>query len=138
MIYHVSPAGCDRASGHESAPLRTIGRAAALACAGDTVRVHAGVYREWVDPQNGGLSDICRITYEASPGEHVVLKGSEEVTGWTRVEGDVWQAVVPNALFTDGNPFAQPIAGDWLIWPDGNPEMDASGRTPYTFASTPA
>ena len=39
MIYHVSPAGCDRASGHESAPLRTIGRAATLACAGDTVRV---------------------------------------------------------------------------------------------------
>lgn len=138
MIYHVSPAGCDRASGHESAPLRTIGRAATLACAGDTVRVHAGVYREWVDPQNGGLSDICPITYEAAPGEHVILKGSEEVTGWTQVEGDVWQAVVPNALFTDGNPFAQPIAGDWLIWPDGNPDMDASGRTPYTFASTPA
>ena len=32
----------------------------------------------------GGLSDTRRITYEAAAGEHVVIKGSERVTGWER------------------------------------------------------
>src|SRR5581483_10186307 len=49
---------------------------------GDTVLVHAGEYREWVQPRRGGLSATRRITYQAAPGEHVVVKGSERVTGW--------------------------------------------------------
>ena len=49
---------------------------------GDTVLVHEGVYREWVKPANGGLSDTRRITYAAAPGEHVEIKGAERVTGW--------------------------------------------------------
>ena len=44
--------------------------------------MHGGEYREWVQPRRGGLSDQRRITYTAAPGEHVVIKGSERVTGW--------------------------------------------------------
>ena len=38
-IYHVSVLGNDHSAGEESAPFRTISRAAALAEAGDTVTV---------------------------------------------------------------------------------------------------
>lgn len=117
MIYHVSVRGRDDCPGTEEAPFRTIGRAAEIAVAGDTVRVHDGVYREWVNPKNGGISDLCRIVYEAAPGEHPVIKGSEIVTGWEPVSGTVWKKVLPNAMFGDFNPYADPIDGDWLKEP---------------------
>jgi hypothetical protein len=44
----------DRNPGTERRPLRTIGAAAKLAQASDTVLVHAGVYRERVSPARGG------------------------------------------------------------------------------------
>ena len=82
--------------------------------------MHAGEYREWVTPQRGGLSDQRRVTYEAAAGEHVVIKGSERVTGWESVDGTVWKVVVPNALFGAFNPFAETIDGDWIVYPDGD------------------
>ena len=115
-VLHVATAGSDTADGSEDSPFRTIGRAAAIAQPGDTVVVHAGEYREWVAPRRGGLSDQRRITYEAAAGEHVVIKGSEAVTGWEPVGGTVWKAVVPNALFGAFNPFAEEIEGDWIVY----------------------
>jgi hypothetical protein len=114
---HVAMNGADTAGGSASRPLRTISRAAELARPGDTVLVHGGEYREWVRPRRGGLSGTRRITYQAAPGEHVVIKGSERVTGWEPEQGTVWRASVPNALFGDWNPFAREIAGDWLAEP---------------------
>lgn len=115
--FHVAVTGSDRAAGTADAPFRTINRAARAAMPGDTVRVHEGTYREWVRPVRGGLGDDRRITFEAAPGEHVVISGAEVVTGWVR-DGDpgstVWRAEVPNALFGDLNPFAEPVTGDWL------------------------
>jgi hypothetical protein len=105
------------ADGSASAPLRTVNAAAALAQPGDTVRVREGEYREWVTPTRGGLSDQRRITYEAAEGERAVLKGSERITEWTPADGNVWRAVVPNALFGGFNPFAEELAGDWLVHP---------------------
>jgi hypothetical protein len=114
-VLHVATTGSDADDGSATSPLRTISRAATLAAPGDTVRVHEGEYREWVRPARGGLSDRRRITYEAAAGERVVIKGSERVTGWTRETGTVWVAHVPNALFGDVNPFAEEVAGDWLL-----------------------
>ena len=87
-VLHVATAGSDTADGSEDSPFRTISRAAAIAQPGDTVLVHGGEYREWVAPRRGGLSDQRRITYEAAAGEHVVIKGSEVVTGWEPVRRD--------------------------------------------------
>ena len=87
-LFHVAMTGSDSSDGSQDQPLRTINRAADLAQAGDTVVVHEGEYREWVRPRRGGLSDQRRITYEAAAGEHVVIKGSEPVTGWEPVERD--------------------------------------------------
>ena len=116
-IYHVAVTGDDRACGSQDAPFRTISRAAAIAAPGDTVRVHGGVYREWVDPLNGGVNSVTRITYEAAPGEHVVIKGSERVTGWQNTTGTVWKVVLPNAMFGGWNPYKEYVEGDWLISP---------------------
>ena len=43
-------------------PFKTISAAAAVALPGDTITVHAGIYREWVNPPRGGTSDENRIT----------------------------------------------------------------------------
>ncbi len=118
MIYHVSTSGCDHAAGDALHPFRTISQAAKVAAAGDTVQVHTGVYREWVDPKNGGLNENLRITYEAAPGEKPVIKGSEVVDGWQKDKGSVWTKVIPNSFFGDFNPYVRKVEGDWLLKPN--------------------
>src|SRR5674476_426566 len=114
-VHHVAVTGADTAAGTESAPFRTINHAAQVARPGDTVLVHEGVYREWVKPANGGLSDTRRITYAAAPGEHVRITGAEQVTGWTQESGPVWTVALPNAMFGDYNPFELAVEGDWVV-----------------------
>ncbi|VXC33343.1 conserved hypothetical protein [Microbacterium sp. 8M] len=119
-VLHVALTGSDTAAGTADAPFRTINRAAHVARPGDTVRVHEGVYREWVQPVRGGVSEQRRITFESADGEHVTIKGSERITGWVPVDGTVWKATVPNTLFGSFNPFAEIIDGDWIVHPDGS------------------
>ncbi len=134
-IYYVAKNGCDTAAGTLEAPFCTINRAAAVALPGDTVRVREGEYREWVDPQEGGLSNALRITYEAMPGEHVVIKGSEVVKGWMLLDGTVWQVTLDNAIFGDWNPFVQAVEGDWLMSPRERPvhtgDVYLNGKSMY-------
>ncbi|HEY5483081.1 MAG TPA: DUF1565 domain-containing protein, partial [Propionibacteriaceae bacterium] len=113
--YHVAITGADTAAGTESAPFRTINHAAQVAVGGDKVLVHEGVYREWVKPANGGLSDTRRITYAAASGEHVKITGAEQVRGWAHESGPVWTVTLPNAMFGDHNPYALTIEGDWVV-----------------------
>ncbi len=142
-MLHVATSGSDSADGSEAAPFRTINRAAAVARPGDTVVVHGGEYREWVTPRRGGISDRRRITYEAAAGEHVVIKGSEAVTGWEPVKGSVWKVVVPNSLFGDFNPFAEEVEGDWIVYAaKGTPrkhlgDVYLNGRSFYEVVTLP-
>lgn len=116
--YHVSAvSGNDRDKGSKESPFATIQRAADVAMPGDTVIVHSGIYREWVDPKMGGVSEIERITYCAAEGEKAVIKGSEQITGWENVKGSVWKAVIPNTLFGDFNPYDTYLYGDWMVGP---------------------
>jgi hypothetical protein len=119
-VLHVAITGSDSGDGSAEKPFRTINRAAGLAQPGDTVVVHAGEYREWVKPRRGGLSDARRITYTAAEGEHVVIKGSEQITDWVNEGGTVWRATVDNAVFGDFNPYAEVIGGDWIVRPENN------------------
>lgn len=116
--YHVSVQGSDKNTGSKERPFATISKAAALAEPGDRIIVHEGTYREWVKPSQGGTSDICRITYEAAEGEHAVIKGSEQITDWSCIEGTVWKAVIPNSLFGDYNPYQELLFGDWFVYPE--------------------
>tara|TARA_R110002096_G_scaffold168538_4_gene339386 strand:+ start:7350 stop:9932 length:2583 start_codon:yes stop_codon:yes gene_type:complete len=81
-----APGASDQNPGTAEKPLQTISAAAELAQPGDTVRVHAGTYREWVRPARGGTGDVP-IVYEAAPGEAVFVKGSEVwAEPWIAVE----------------------------------------------------
>lgn len=114
MEYHVSIEGNDQAKGTSDQPFRTISRAAALAMAGDTVTVHAGVYREWVNPANGGTEEH-RIIYRSAGDGEVVITGAERISDW-RAEGDsLWSTEIPNSLFSVRNPFDVELSGDWLF-----------------------
>ncbi len=106
--------GSDNRAGSEESPFRSISAAARIARPGDVVTVHAGVYRERVSPVRGGTSDAMRITYQAAPGEEVVIKGSEPITGWKKLQGDVWTVTIDNDFFGDFNPYSDVIEGHWF------------------------
>jgi hypothetical protein len=112
--YHVSVKGADINDGSFNKPFKTIGAAARAAFPGDTITVHAGIYREWVNPERGGESDIKRIVYRAALGEKAEIKGSEVVTGWKKVNGNIWKIVIPNAMFGNYNPYQDSVFGDWF------------------------
>ena len=111
---HIAVNGSDDSSGARKSPLRTIQHAAELAQPGDVITVHEGIYRERVNPPRGGTSDASRIVYQSAPGEHVEIKGSEIVKGWTRVQDDVWQVTLLNSFFGGFNPYSDLIHGDWF------------------------
>lgn len=115
--YHVACTGCDSADGTCEHPFRTISKAASVAQAGDRIIVHKGEYREWVKPAHGGRSSTSRITYEAAPGEKVIIKGSERIQSWSPVEGTVWKAALPNSFFGEYHPYIETLGGDWFAAP---------------------
>ena len=123
--YHVSVNGEDNNDGSLQTPLRNISAAARLAHPGDVVSVHAGTYRERIAPPRGGTSDQKRIVYQAAPGEKVVIKGSEVIKGWEKVQHDSWKVTLANGLFGDFNPYRDLIRGDWF---------DPKGRDHHTGA----
>lgn len=112
--YHVSVKGNDAGMGTENAPFGTIGKAAQVAYPGDVITVHAGTYREWINPPRGGTCDENRIVYRAAPGELVEIKGSEKIGNWEKVQDGVWKVVIPNTFFGDYNPYRTKIEGDWF------------------------
>ena len=83
--YHVAPAGSNDNAGSQAAPFKTISAAAEKAQPGDTITVHAGVYRERINPPRGGTADTNRIVYQAAPGEKVTITGSDAIKGWEKV-----------------------------------------------------
>jgi parallel beta-helix repeat protein len=96
---HVDAA--DRNPGTEQAPFRTINGAAQVAQPGDTVLVHAGIYRERVAPARGGR-ESQPIVYTVARGESVVIKGSEVwQPDWNRLVADqpVFEGRLDEALF---------------------------------------
>ena len=113
MEYHVMTSGNDNQDGTLNYPFRSISKAAAIALPGDIITVYEGVYREWVNPKNGGT---CHhpITYRAAQGEKVIITGAEIVTDWIKVN-NVWKTKLSNKIFGSFNPFATEIGGDWYF-----------------------
>jgi len=111
--YHVSVNGNDKNNGTAAKPFKTIMAAAKAAMPGDIVTVHAGVYRESINPPRGGTAANRRITYQAAKGEKVEIRGSEIIKGWKK-NGVCWQVKISNSFFGAFNPYADTIHGDWL------------------------
>ncbi len=114
MEYHVSKTGNDSNPGTSTEPFLSISKAAKIAVPGDTITVHAGTYREWVNPARGGKNDAERIVYRAAPGEKAEIKGSEVITGWENLGDGIWKVILPNSFFKDYNPYKDSVFGDWF------------------------
>jgi hypothetical protein len=112
--YHVSVKGSNSNNGSALMPYKTISEAVKHAFPGDTITVHAGIYRERVNPVRGGENDSKRILYRGAPGEKVEIKGSEVVNKWENVNGSTWKLVLPNKFFGNYNPYQDSIFGDWF------------------------
>ncbi len=97
--FHVAKTGNNANAGFMASPFLTISKAVEFAMPGDTITVHAGIYREWVNPIRGGESDLKRIVYRAAPGEKVEIKGSEIVSNWKKEKDGLWKVIIPNSLF---------------------------------------
>ncbi len=121
--YHVAKNGNDKNEGTKESPMLTIQMAANLSLPGDLITVHEGTYRENVVPPRGGKSDEKRITYQAAPGEKVIITGSEVIKNWYLVSGTVWKTSINNDFFGNYNPYKEKICGDWF---------DDKGRVHHT------
>ena len=78
LIVDASAAECG--DGSASKPFRTINEAAAIATPGTRVRIHAGIYRETVQPAQGGESPEKMISYEAYGDGEVSIRASVVAT----------------------------------------------------------
>jgi hypothetical protein len=127
--YYVDAVNGNDASGDGSGdhPWKTIGKAAAIAQAGDTVKIRSGTYRETVKPANSGTAG-APITYEADAGADVTISGADLVTGpWTVHSGNVYKTTATlgigewkNQVFVDGESMQLarwPNAGADLLTP---------------------
>ena len=143
FVSATDPAASDSNDGSESAPFRTISRAAVEAVPGTRVRIHAGLYREQVAPARGGESPERMISYEAFGDGPVVIRASEQVKdfvpseGWMLFRGPapvnagegirIWEYDLDPDLFRGYNPFcAVNILHDRLFI-----EYDKTDMTPY-------
>jgi len=102
--YHVARQAenaADENPGTQAKPWQSIARAGSAKelKPGDTVLVHAGVYREHVEIKVSGKPGRP-ITFAAAPGARVVIKGSERIQGkWTKLTDDTTAAEpYPNAF----------------------------------------
>lgn len=113
--------GSDANPGTQSAPWRTISKAADSLRSGDTVIVQEGIYRELVIPRNSGTSENP-IVYQADPGKNVIIAGSDVVSSWRLSSGSIYSSQITwitNQVFQDGQRLqrvvspADLIAGSW-------------------------
>jgi hypothetical protein len=114
MKYYVNAAATSVGDGSKAKPFKKIQSAAKIAMPGDEVIVAPGIYREWVNPVNGG-TDKKRITYRSETPFGAHITGAELVKKWTHVSGDVYTARVSNKVFGKYNPFTTLVSGDWFI-----------------------
>ena len=115
-IYVNSQASMD-GNGSKDMPFRRINDAAKIAKPGDEVLVAPGIYREYVNPLNGGKAD-ARISYRSEEPLGAVITGSEVLTGWKKYKGKVWTARVKNSVFGSYNPYTTRVYGDWYFAPE--------------------
>lgn len=139
MKYYVNVNAPRGGDGSPERPFQAIQEAAKLARAGDEVLVAPGVYREYVDPQNGGESEEKRITYRSVEPLGAVITGAEPLKGWEPYQGDVWRATVSNGLFGGYNPYTTLVEGDWYISHPDHPahtgEVYLNGKSLYEVYS---
>jgi hypothetical protein len=120
------PDASDDNPGTKERPFKTINKAAQVLMPGERVLIGEGVYKEFVRPLRGGTGPDAMISYEAIPGEKVVISGLETwnttfvpSVGWRKTgkfgqlkwdtydeHAKVWQGKLDFNSFEDCNPFS--------------------------------
>jgi hypothetical protein len=103
--YYCSPKGDDGSAGSKIAPWKTLGKACAVAGAGDIVYLREGTYRETLRPAKSGETGKP-VRFVAAPGEKVVLSGAKPLAGaWEKHQGNTYRLQTDLKfvqLFVDG------------------------------------
>lgn len=116
MIFYVNAAAAREGNGSKEMPFKHINEAVKVAGPGDEVLVAPGIYREYVDPVNGGTED-ARITYRSEQPLGAVITGAEPVDTWEPYQGNVWVCRIDNGVFGNYNPYTTFVGGDWYFAP---------------------
>jgi parallel beta-helix repeat protein len=105
VVDQKNPRADDAGPGTPERPFKTIAPAAQQAQPNDTVYVHAGLYRERINPACGGEPGRP-ITYQAEPGQKVIVTGSEIWSpAWKDQGKGVYFAAFDSPIFAENNPF---------------------------------
>ena len=97
-LIHVSPSGSDTNNGSLATPFQTIAKALATAQPGDSVELHAGTYRESINPPISGTA-LSPITIENYSNDTVVVSACNVVPGpWTAGSNGIYTATAPGSL----------------------------------------
>ena len=107
-VYFVDPrhpaASDELAWGYPGVPLARLTKACAIARAGETIVLRAGVYREILAPKTDG------VTIRAMKGEKVTISGGDIIEGWKREADGSWSAPLaaePKKILCDGHPWSE-------------------------------
>ena len=114
MKYYVNALAKTDGNGTKDNPFKKIQMAADIAKPGDEVIIAPGIYRENVNPKNGG-TEKKRIKYRSEKALAAHITGAEEIKTWKKVNGNVYTARVSNKIFGDYNPYTTLVSGDWFI-----------------------
>ncbi len=123
---YVAKNGQDSNNGTISSPYRTLGKAATVAAAGDTVYIRAGTYEETLRPANSGTAGN-RIVFRSYGNEKVVISAMQAVRGWTVDRGQVYRTTVNWDLGQENFVMNRDTVLDLARWPN-NTDAD-----PYTI-----
>ncbi|HSH59296.1 MAG TPA: right-handed parallel beta-helix repeat-containing protein [Acidimicrobiales bacterium] len=125
----VDTTGNDSWEGSQASPWRTVQKAVNATPSGGTIVIRGGTYRESVALSNKSL------TLQAYPHEHVWLKGSVVVTGWT-ADGTTWRKDAWSYRFNKLTPPsgyinpAFPLAGHPdMVFIDGRPLTQVGSKS---------
>ena len=126
-LYVSASSGSDTNSGTAASPFRTIQHAATISAPGDTVDIFGGTYHETVTPARSGTAG-APITFQAVPGQKVIVDGANTVSGWTKYSGSIYVANDPyNLGFGNNQVFNNGQAMIFAQWP--NTSLDLSHPT---------